>query len=158
MKIVINNCFGGFSLSPKAVKRLAELQGKKCFFYDGGLSEPYKLINLQDISDRSMFWSAFTIDDADYLNRFHEYQNKKWHSMTDEEKNLWNSEYEKIRLTSCPENRTDKLLIQVIEELGEEANGNCASLKIVEIPDGIDYSIEEYDGNEHIAESHRTWS
>lgn len=33
MKVVINKCFGGFGLSPLGKKRLAELQGRKCFFY-----------------------------------------------------------------------------------------------------------------------------
>jgi hypothetical protein len=30
-------------------------------------------------------------------------------------------------------------------------------LEIVEIPDDVEYTIEEYDGLEHIAEKHRTW-
>ena len=42
-------------------------------------------------------------------------------------------------------------------ELGELANGPNAELKVVEIPDGIDWTIEEYDGVEWIAEVHRTW-
>jgi len=53
--------------------------------------------------------------------------------------------------------RCDPILIQVIEEMGSEANGSCASLEITEIPDGTDYVIEEYDGYEHIAESHAIW-
>jgi hypothetical protein len=53
--------------------------------------------------------------------------------------------------------RTDKYLIQVIEELGEEADGTFASLKIVEIPDDVDWVIQEYDGVEWVAERHRTW-
>lgn len=43
------------------------------------------------------------------------------------------------------------------EALGEAADGGCASLKVVEIPDGTDYEIGEYDGMEHVAEKHRTW-
>jgi hypothetical protein len=54
-------------------------------------------------------------------------------------------------------NRANSLLIQVVEELGEAANGEFAKLKIVEIPDGVDYYIDEYDGMEHIAERHQTW-
>ena len=54
--------------------------------------------------------------------------------------------------------RDDLILIAVVEELGEAADGGCAELKIVEIPDGVNWQIEEYDGLEHIAEVHRTWS
>lgn len=54
--------------------------------------------------------------------------------------------------------RTDPILIAVIEEFGHKADGACASLKIIEIPDDINWNIAEYDGLEHIAEDHRTWS
>ena len=53
--------------------------------------------------------------------------------------------------------RDDPVLIQIVEELGDKANGHFAELKIVEIPNGVDWYIEEYDGCEHIAERHRTW-
>jgi hypothetical protein len=29
---------------------------------------------------------------------------------------------------------------------------------VVEIPDGIEWSIQEYDGLEWVAEKHRTWA
>jgi len=48
-------------------------------------------------------------------------------------------------------------LIKCIETLGKKASGCFAELKIVEIPDDIEYIIEEYDGVEWIAEKHRTW-
>ena len=54
--------------------------------------------------------------------------------------------------------RDDPTLIQVVEQLGAAANGSHAELRIVEIPDGVNWYIEEYDGNEHVAERHRTWS
>lgn len=54
--------------------------------------------------------------------------------------------------------RDDPLLVQVVEEMGNKSFGQCAELKVVEIPDGAAWEIEEYDGNEHIAEVHRTWS
>jgi len=54
--------------------------------------------------------------------------------------------------------RDDPLLVQVVEEMGDKSFGQCAELKVVELPDGVAWEIAEYDGNEHIAESHRTWS
>jgi hypothetical protein len=53
--------------------------------------------------------------------------------------------------------RNDENLISVIEEFGEEANGFAAFLKIVEIPDDVEWQLEEYDGWEWIAEKHRIW-
>jgi len=54
--------------------------------------------------------------------------------------------------------RNDSDLVRVVSELGEKANGFCASLKIVDIPTDVQWFIEEYDGNEWVAEKHRTWS
>ena len=47
-------------------------------------------------------------------------------------------------------NRTDPVLVQVVEELGERANGMCAKLYIEDLPAGTKYRIDEYDGLEHI--------
>ena len=53
--------------------------------------------------------------------------------------------------------RDDVYLIQVVEELGDKSWGHYAELKIVEVPDEVDWVIEEYDGREWVAEVHRTW-
>ena len=53
--------------------------------------------------------------------------------------------------------RDDPALVQVVEQLGDDANGLYSNLAVVEIPDDVDWVIEEYDGIEHIAEVHRTW-
>ena len=53
--------------------------------------------------------------------------------------------------------RNDSILVEVVEELGEEANGNSATLKIVEIPDDVEWIIEEDEGREWVSEKHRTW-
>jgi len=54
--------------------------------------------------------------------------------------------------------RTDHHLVRVVEELGEAADGCHAHLKIVEVPEGVEWHIEEYDGVEWVAEAHRTWA
>ena len=53
--------------------------------------------------------------------------------------------------------RNDPVLVEIVERLGSEANGRYSDLKIVEIPDDVDWEVMEYDGMEHIAEKHRTW-
>jgi len=54
--------------------------------------------------------------------------------------------------------RDDPLLVQVLEQLGSKADGRYAKLKVVEVPDGVCWTLEEYDGLEWVAETHRTWS
>ncbi|MGH7164528.1 MAG: hypothetical protein ACREIS_03260, partial [Nitrospiraceae bacterium] len=54
--------------------------------------------------------------------------------------------------------RDDLMLVQVVEELGAEANGHCADLKVVEIPKDAQWEIEKSDGMEHVSEVHRTWN
>ena len=47
------------------------------------------------------------------------------------------------------------VLVEMVEQ--GDAGGVYSDLKIVEIPDDVNWYIEEYDGLEHIAERHRTW-
>ena len=54
--------------------------------------------------------------------------------------------------------RDNPLLVQVVRDLGVKANGPFAELKIVDIPDDVAWHVDGYDGIEHIAEDHRTWS
>lgn len=56
------------------------------------------------------------------------------------------------------EDRSDPDLITVIEELGDAANGFASEISIIDIPEGVEWHIHEYDGLEHVAENHRTWS
>lgn len=54
--------------------------------------------------------------------------------------------------------RDDKDLISVIENLKEKSNSYYSHIKIVEIPDDVDWEIEESeDGSEYISEKHRIW-
>lgn len=59
----------------------------------------------------------------------------------------------------CDKNRNDARLIDVVETLKEEAGREYDSLKIVEIPDNIEFYIHENDmGIESIHEKHRIWN
>jgi hypothetical protein len=69
-----------------------------------------------------------------------------------------NKRAEQISLDYIINDRSDPDLISIVELFEEKANGKHAKLKIVEIPDDVDYIIEDYDGAEHIAENHRTWN
>jgi hypothetical protein len=54
--------------------------------------------------------------------------------------------------------RDDPILVEIVEQLGEDADGDFAELKVVKIPDDVEWMIQEYDGDEWIAEKHRTWN
>lgn len=53
--------------------------------------------------------------------------------------------------------RDDPVLVEVVEELGEAANGCCANLLVVDIPDGMDYVVNDYDGIEILSPKTQTW-
>jgi hypothetical protein len=136
MKVVINKCFGGFGLSDEAEDLYAKKAGFELFRYK---QTRYKYKDGEDLFERgggSPFSYTFKKDFGDCFYKFP--NDEYWYSREIE--------------------RDDKILVSVVEELGEKANGYCSELGIVEIPDGISYTIEEYDGNEHIAEVHKTWN
>jgi len=53
--------------------------------------------------------------------------------------------------------RDDPILVQVVEEMGEAADGDMSELRIADIPDDVLWYIDEYDGVETVREIHRTW-
>ena len=54
--------------------------------------------------------------------------------------------------------RDDPVLVQLVEEMGEAVDGRYSELKVVDIPDDVEWTVKEYDGLEWVAEVHRTWS
>jgi hypothetical protein len=90
---------------------------------------------------------------------------KGWEYRPDDEERSWSTgkvvspEGEEYSEYDLDENRTDPVLVQVVEELGEKADGMCAKLVIEDLPAGTRYRIEEYDGNESIeTEDDIRWS
>ena len=139
MKVVINNCFGGFGLSHEAMMRYGEIKGIK--FYPEKVSYGYYI-----------YW--LTPPEA----RIATVEGVKFYELSFEDRKAYNEQYSKQTIYDRDIARDDPVLIQVVEELGKKASGAHAELKIVQIPDDVSWEIEEYDGNEHIAETHRTWS
>lgn len=137
MKIVINACFGGFSLSDAAEDLYAKKSGFKIYRYG---QKKYKHSDGEDLYEKN------------HLNKMFSYTFKKDHGdsfavFPDDDSHWYSRGVE----------RDDPILVEVVEEIKGDANGMCADLEIIEIPDGVDWDIEEYDGSEHISENHRTW-
>ncbi len=130
MKIVINRKFGGFGLSDQAYEQLIAW-GVPAMKYE------------RDVPGEVIYDRELTPQGADSMNDlYYEYKGsmgRYW--------DVWTSE-----------NRTHPMLLRVVEELGEAANSRYANLKIVEIPDGIEWTIDDYDGMESIEEVHRSWA
>jgi hypothetical protein len=54
--------------------------------------------------------------------------------------------------------RDDPVLVSLVQELGKNSWGDHANLKIVRVPADVTWQIDEYDGQEWVAEQHRTWN
>jgi len=53
--------------------------------------------------------------------------------------------------------RDDLVLVEIIETMGEKADGISSKLKVVEIPDYVQWEIEECRGAERVVEKYRSW-
>lgn len=53
--------------------------------------------------------------------------------------------------------RTSEALIDCVREMGDEVNGSHAKLKIIEIPDGKEWRIENQSGEESIYCDSKEW-
>lgn len=103
-KVVINACYGGFSLSDDAIREYLRRTGREW---------------TEEQSEFSLLGTLFhVIGDEDWYDR--------------------------------DLDRADPVLVAIVEEMGEAANGSCANLEIRELPKGTLYRIDEYDGYESI--------
>lgn len=142
MKVVINKCYGGFSISPEAVVALAARKGVEINWFANVIdstTDDLKLVpvSFEEAKDERM-------KDGRYMLP---------HAIIGNDPDSEGSWFE-----NRPEDRADPDLVAVVEELGAAANGRHAELAVVEIPDDVEYQIDEYDGIEWVAEKHRTWS
>lgn len=126
-KIVYNRCYGGFNLSHEAVMRYAEISGITLYYKDvfSGFKTYYR-VPIEE-------FEAINAEEANAPVSPERYARSN-----------------AMSFSSSDFSRSDPILVQVVEELGKDANGNCADLQIVELPAGTLYRIDEYDGNESV--------
>jgi hypothetical protein len=158
VKVVLNRCFGGFGLSPRAVARAAELAGRACFFFiynfrDGGLT-PCSIEEAEKSERIFRSWRAF---DTAFPSSF-AHNSAIWATLDQAEREAANDSYASHDLTRFPD-RSAPHLVRAVEELGAGASALVADLRVIEIPfDGPDgWSIDEYDGMESVEEDHRSF-
>jgi hypothetical protein len=140
MKIVINVCHGGFGLSEKAICDYAKRK------------------NIQLYIEQTEPWGITTHYTVPPDKRVKDLPGN-WMSNSLEDRAAYNKACREQRLDDKEIPRNDLDLVETIETLGsDEASGRFANLKVVEIPDDVEWTIDEYDGLEWVAEKHRTWN
>jgi hypothetical protein len=127
-KVVYNAKFGGFNLSREACERYWEIKGQQVWIEDGD------------------FMNTFTVWLVPPEERLK--QPEPWHSVPLEERIAFNKQYSEQTWYGCDVSRHDPVLVQVVEELGDKANGSYAKLAIAEVSGP--YRIDEYDGYETV--------
>lgn len=140
MKVAYNACFGGFGLSLKASTEYAKRKGITLTWY--------KQVEYSHRDGVNRYEKVT----PDYCESF-----DLCASIKDLGSSVEEIPNECFYYESFDEKRTDKDLISIIEDMGEEANGIFADLKISEIPDGAIYEIDYYDGNEIVVPPRQTW-
>ena len=130
MKVVYNACHGGFSLSEAGVRRYAELKGLTLFKETNRFGDTWWLVPKEQRTG---------IIDGD-----------GWSTASMDQRIASNKRYSEITLNPREIDRADAALVQVVEELGDEANGPFAQLRISDVPAGSRYRIDEYDGAESV--------
>jgi hypothetical protein len=125
-KVVFNQCYGGFSLSKEACQRYWEIKGQQVW-----------------IEDERWGFEVWLVPPEERLVR-----NKNWDAMSMDERIAYNKAYSAQTWYNRDVDRHDPALVQVVEELGDKANGECAKLAIDEISGP--YRIDEYDGFESV--------
>lgn len=136
MELVLYEGCGGFELSYRAVMSYAKRKGITLYAYRStptGIEEtPYNPRNKRGLN--TLYYYTRKIKVGMPLGKAYNF--------------IFN--IEKIP-------RYDPDLVAVVKKLGEKAFGPFSKLKIVTIPEGIEYSIENFGGREQIAEKHLIW-
>lgn len=141
MKVVINCDYGGFSISLECAE-LMESMGDETVL--GELTEYRKQVRWAEYyKEHGKFPKDFPVKNTYLRDDIKAGRSPHWYGYDLRE----------------GDQRANPHLVAAVSILGSaRASGELAKLKIVEIPDGTDWEIEEYDGREWVAERHRTWN
>jgi hypothetical protein len=133
IKVVYNSKFGGFNLSREACQRYWEIKGQQVWIEE---DKQFKSLDM---------FTVWLVPPEEQIK-----QPENWYSLPLEERIAFNQQYSKQTWDNSNVSRHDPILVQVVEELGDKANGMCAKLAIKEVSGP--YRIDEYDGNETVVE------
>lgn len=148
MKVVISNsCYGGFELSYEEVMYYVKLKGIKLYAYVEKWEDDLFAGKTYDDSDRTII-PFEERESKDETIRIYYAIKKGLKNMEELNRYLWNEEGIK---------RDDPAFVKMVEDLGGKASGRFAKLRVVEIPDDVDWEITEYNGLEQVEEKHRIW-
>ena len=138
MKVILNKCYGGFDVSDETYELYAKKKGiRLCRYVESDIGLKYLMRYGIDRKPHYISY-YFTRDYGDCVKA------------TDVD---WG---EHLYLDSG--HREDPILIECVEELGtEKASGRFGRLVVVEIPDGMDYVVDEYDGIETLHQRVEEW-
>ncbi len=144
MKVVLNRSYGGFELSPEAIRLYAKYANINVYFY-----EQVKYLRRDHYDE----WRK--VPDDEELDRLGSYVTSLY--------DLGYS-FRKLPDDLCPFidndiDRTDENLIRTVEELGSKSFGKYAHLEIFDLPNDafVDTHIENEDGIETIHKNHEYW-
>lgn len=137
MKVILNKWFGGFGVSQEAYELYAKKKGIELFAYKLDFKNDKPIYKKTDMGS-SIFTITFTKDFGDHID-------------------LSNDNFSEYCLNLDESHREDPVLIEVVEELGERANSPFSKLVVVDIPDGMEYEIDDYDGVETLHEKVKKW-
>lgn len=138
MKIVLNGCYGGFGLSYEAMY---------LYLYAKTGQKPYFYVDMPT-------WNGFTLADRKYnritLQDIKKYPQNYIYCVTEDQGPVLDHFPSNV-FNSIDVDRTDSILISVVETMGSKAaSGRFAKLYIEEIPSGTQYKIDECDGLEEL--------
>jgi hypothetical protein len=137
-KVVVNSCYGGFGINEAGMLRYAELKG----------------ITLYPEKNQFGSMTYYTVPTE---QRVQPLSSDEWLAATTEQRMANNDAYSAQTLHYSDIPRDDPVLVKVVEELGADAADQFAELRIAEVPDDVKWYIDEYDGQEWVAEVHRRW-